>query len=955
MRNLKRPLLFFLVLCLLTTALLPALVGCTDPTVDPDKPPVDDPSDPNNPNPGEGNQNATYTVVVKTVGGMPLSGVNVFIYTDDTLGNLQDFATTDASGIATLSLPVSNTYHAVLPSGVPSGYQIATSYPITGNGIEIVLSASVITDEGTPATYRLGDIMRNFTAITTDGQTFNLAETLKTKKAVLINFWFSTCSPCVTEFPYMNSAYERYKEDIEIIALNHHADDTEDVIKLFKGQYGLDIPMAKDYTNLRTAFNITGYPTSILVDRYGTIVLIEVGGLPSEEPFDLMFEHVTAADYEQKIFTDINQLMPVQKPTGTMPSTEEIAGVLGTTGLDITFSGATGSDAEMSWPFIIEEEKMFGRDVIHPSNKNVHNSYSIMNATVTLAAGQALAFDYITSCESGADRLYILVDGKDIYTISGVNKSGNWETCFAFVAETAGTYEISFCYIKDSSTHEADDTVYLSNMRLVDKSEVNVPTYIPRYAATNPILGGGGFENYVDVVLNIEDGYFHVGDANGPLLLVDMLGATQLFSDTTIFYLAYENKVILEGVNYAEQITEYAGYAGNSEIYGLCPVNTELADLLKIIAKAAAPLPHENSWLEMCEYYEAYGTDGKQLADPIRGLAPFCALPAVESTATNKFPNVVTYNRIIVPRGLMYEFIPTKSGAYRITTNTTFAVEGWIFNEDGEIIYVYEGGERMYSDETGMNLSMTYYMEAGTPYYIDICFEDTTQYGSFTFGIEYMGETANIFTIASPGYFTYEEAPDGSMNELVTLGIKVALNPETGYFHEVREDGSFGSILYLDLIGTNNIFGDLSIAGVIANGGFDLTYSDNDEFVLANINYYTKELEKAGKPVTNAAILNELKIVWGENYETYYKEYKVEDVMNGIYHGPGGNYTEEMKAYLAQALPKTDENPELEGCIAVTAELAVILQKLMDKYTFAGAENSFTKICYYYRYLGPAA
>ena len=46
-------------------------------------------------------------------------------------------------------------------------------------------------------------------------------------------------------------------------------------------------------------------------------------------------------------------------------------------------------------------------------------------------------------------------------------------------------------------------------------------------------------------------------------------------------------------------------------------------------------------------------------------------------------------------------------------------------------------------------------------------------------------------------------------------------------------------------------------------------------------------------------------------------------------------------------------NTERKGCVVVTEELAEVLQFLMDKYTFKGVDNSWTKLCYYYDYLGP--
>ena len=54
----------------------------------------------------------------------------------------------------------------------------------------------------------------------------------------------------------------------------------------------------------------------------------------------------------------------------------------------------------------------------------------------------------------------------------------------------------------------------------------------------------------------------------------------------------------------------------------------------------------------------------------------------------------------------------------------------------------------------------------------------------------------------------------------------------------------------------------------------------------------------------------------------------------------------------APETPEAPEAPELEGCVAVNAELATLLQKLMDKYTFEGVDDSWTKLCFYYQHLG---
>ena len=96
------------------------------------------------------------------------------------------------------------------------------------------MQTSVIADSDlTGVRYQVGDIMRDFKFTTTEGKEFQLSEVLKEKKAVLINFWYSTCGPCVNEFPYMQSAYEKYQDDIAVIALNNYPTDTLEDVKAF--------------------------------------------------------------------------------------------------------------------------------------------------------------------------------------------------------------------------------------------------------------------------------------------------------------------------------------------------------------------------------------------------------------------------------------------------------------------------------------------------------------------------------------------------------------------------------------------------------------------------------------------------------------------------------------------------------------------------------------------------
>ena len=90
--------------------------------------------------------------------------------------------------------------------------------------------------------------------------------------------------------------------------------------------------------------------------------------------------------------------------------------------------------------------------------------------------------------------------------------------------------------------------------------------------------------------------------------------------------------------------------------------------------------------------------------------------------------------------------------------------------------------------------------------------------------------------------------------------------------------------------------------------------------------------------------------LWGDSYAEWEEVYKLDEVLNEIYHGPGADLTDDIQEYVSKMI--TNSAPELEGCVLVDAELAQLLQALMDKYTFEGVKNSWTKLCYYYKTIG---
>ena len=875
---------------------------------------------------GKGNKGkkVDYSLTIVTEGGMALEGVPVYFveYKDGKPGDsILEIAATDKNGKTTVKLPENGNY--AVDISLPEGYNEQEYYPLTSNDMEIKVKSSVISDKSlSGVSYTAGSVMHDFTVTTTSGQTFTLSEVLKEKKAVLINFWYTECSWCITEFPLMQKAYEKYQDDLAIIALDPPSINQDTLVDItnFQNSYGLTFDVALDDIGLFSAFNVEGYPTSAIIDRYGVVTLLHAGAITSERVFDVIFDFFTKEDYKQQIVYDYNEIVPKEKPNVQMPSSEDIADVFekGELG-EITYlpypDSASDEEKEYSWPFVTDQAELNGvtHDVIKTSNAFKEGSYAQLIFNVDLKAGDVLAFDYFSSTELGADIMYVVVDGKDIYSISG--ESTDWATCYCYVAEETGTYEVGFVYTKDSSDNVGQDTVYLKDLRIVSQSDIDSPTYIFRYAATN-LSEFSEYQDYVTPVLG-SDGYYHVNSATGPILLANLMGYTRFSDETTVYYMAVE--LYEDGRITSEEyskLIEYCNYASNASVYGVAPVTDELMAVLDKIVYYFGDQTNENDWQRICCYYDAYGTNGKQLEDPIKGLALFSAYDVkLSNKGSTDYPNSFTYDRIIMPRGLLGKFTPTQSGTYLIssTSSTGESCNGWIFTKgsfgEREAWLTYENVDRM-NDVDRNNVYMIAYLEAGKDYYIDIAFFDVYGEGTISYRVERLGgEGYYRFSIASPGYFSALLAPDGGLTETIAGGIDVVLGSD-GYWREKRTDNRQGSLLYADFTKATPLFPGWSIEEMIEKGGFDFRVNEDGETVV-------------GEDLTETA---------RKLYENRIKE----------------GYNATLGEYI-------DADDERIGCVIVTEEVAQLLQKLVDKYSFSGIENSWTKLCYYHQYFSASS
>lgn len=309
--------------------------------------------------------------------------------------------------------------------------------------------------EGDAVVYQMGDKMEDFTVTTFDGKTVTLSEVLKEKDMVLINIWATWCGPCGAEFPFMEQAYKQYQDQIEIIALSCEPDDTDEVLAEYVAEKGMTFPVAQDTPDLASAFGVNSIPTSIIVDRFGTICFLESGSQSDVASFVNLFELFVGDDYTESI---MQQGIPRTKPNVEPSSEAELATALNAGDGSLVFTNDTD---EYAWPMVVGEQD--GRSVVTSSNHLVNRSEAVVNTTVNAKAGDAVAVTFKVSSEAAFDLMQIRVNGETVKCFGGEH---DWMT-YAYAFDADGEYTVSVAYCKDEASEGGEDTLWIDSIELL--------------------------------------------------------------------------------------------------------------------------------------------------------------------------------------------------------------------------------------------------------------------------------------------------------------------------------------------------------------------------------------------------------------------------------------------------------------------------------------------------------
>ena len=100
-------------------------------------------------------------------------------------------------------------------------------------------------------------------------------------KVVFLNFWASWCPPCLAEMPSLETLYQKYKADQDIVFLFVDADGNIEAASAFMKKKNYHLPVFVPNSEIPAVYFSGSLPTTLIFDRQGNIA----------------FQHEGAADY----------------------------------------------------------------------------------------------------------------------------------------------------------------------------------------------------------------------------------------------------------------------------------------------------------------------------------------------------------------------------------------------------------------------------------------------------------------------------------------------------------------------------------------------------------------------------------------------------------------------------------------------------------------------------------
>jgi cytochrome c biogenesis protein CcmG, thiol:disulfide interchange protein DsbE len=93
-------------------------------------------------------------------------------------------------------------------------------------------------------------------------------------KPTLINFWFTTCAPCIEEMPVLNSIKNTFKDSVNFIAVTY---EQQKKVETFLAKHPYNFKQIADAEKFTNEMKTHSFPINVFLNKNGVVVRIDSG------------------------------------------------------------------------------------------------------------------------------------------------------------------------------------------------------------------------------------------------------------------------------------------------------------------------------------------------------------------------------------------------------------------------------------------------------------------------------------------------------------------------------------------------------------------------------------------------------------------------------------------------------------------------------------------------------
>lgn len=110
-------------------------------------------------------------------------------------------------------------------------------------------------------------------------------------KVIVLNFWFTTCLPCLKEIPELNKLVNIFDTD-EVVFIGFARDNEEKLEAFFNKFMPFNYQIVAESYAVADAYRVIGWPQSMVIDKNGKIYQSWAG---LKEPPEILRKHIEQA------------------------------------------------------------------------------------------------------------------------------------------------------------------------------------------------------------------------------------------------------------------------------------------------------------------------------------------------------------------------------------------------------------------------------------------------------------------------------------------------------------------------------------------------------------------------------------------------------------------------------------------------------------------------------------